>query len=381
MRAAVVGYGMIGEIYDVILSALDWVEVCGIVEKDKKKGDEISKVNKAKLFSDYKEMIDVAKPDVVFICTPTVFHEEIARYAIEKNIHLLCEKPLTTDVYKSLALYKLAKEKGVYHTTGLQYILDPVVREAKNMIDSGVLGKLYYMCALLDEAGGVQGDWSNYIFKGTLPSDPRVSWRFDKERGGGVLFESGCHMVNVARFLFGDIKKLVAIKTPSEKKYGDIFSQTIAVFDRIPQGCFTVAYVGRRLGHNFEFEIIGSKGQCIVRPFLDLTYSFNSSGRKEKKNLGPLLVKYADEYKALKLLHTTKRINDISRLMEVPGGDFLRIWALGIAENTISFLLGIKEKKQIVPSFYEAVKAQEVAEAAYMSCQEGRIIELPILDY
>ena len=385
MRVGIIGYGMIGEIYDSILSSLDWVEVCGIVEKDEGKRNKISAASKVKLFSDYQELIETAKPDVIFICTPIIFHEEIARYAIERNIHTLCEKPLAIDVHKSLELYKLAKEKGIYHTTGLQYILDPVVIEAKNMIESGALGDLYYMRAILDEGGSYRVDWSDYALKGIVPSDPRISWRFDKSKGGGVLFESGCHMVNVARFLFGDLKKIVAFKAPSGDQCGDILTQTVAVFDKIPQGSFTVSYFGRSIGHNFEFEIIGSKGQCVVRPFLDLTYFPKSSDKEEKKNAGPLLMKllmkYGEKYKALRLMHTTEKINDMSKSMDFPGRDFLRIWAWGIAENTIRFLIGIKEKRQIVPSFFEAVKAQEVAEAVYLSCREGRAVELPLLDY
>ena len=95
MRSAIIGLGVIGNVHAQILTARgeEIVALCDIdpavAEKAKEKWAE-----DAEIYTDYREMLEKVKPDVVHICTPHYLHADMVIDALGKNINTLCEKPL-----------------------------------------------------------------------------------------------------------------------------------------------------------------------------------------------------------------------------------------------------------------------------------------------
>ena len=89
MRTAIVGYGNIGKVHLEILLKLG-VEVCAVCDVDYAKIEELT----ANKYTDYTQMLEREKPDVVHICTPHHLHADMVVGALQKDIHVLCEKPL-----------------------------------------------------------------------------------------------------------------------------------------------------------------------------------------------------------------------------------------------------------------------------------------------
>ena len=110
LRAAVIGIGFIGVVHIEQLRRLGNVEVVAITDfsgaEEKAKAHYVPKA-----YSDYKEMLDNEKLDCVHICTPNNTHYDIAMYAMEHGVNVVCEKPMTCTAEEAAKLAAYAKRK------------------------------------------------------------------------------------------------------------------------------------------------------------------------------------------------------------------------------------------------------------------------------
>lgn len=118
---------------------IDQVIIC---EKDK---EILEKYDRFKQYTDYKKLIDDSAVDAVHICLPNELHFPVAKYALEHDIHVLMEKPLTLKSEKAYKLAEIASERGVVLEVGHIFRFANVVRRIKEMYEEGVFGDLYYM--------------------------------------------------------------------------------------------------------------------------------------------------------------------------------------------------------------------------------------------
>ena len=95
MKGAIIGLGVIAEVHIEVLKNLK-IDVCCVCDIDRDKAEKFVAQHKisSKIYTDYKEMLDLEKVDVVHICTPHYLHADMCIYALYKNINVLCEKPL-----------------------------------------------------------------------------------------------------------------------------------------------------------------------------------------------------------------------------------------------------------------------------------------------
>ena len=109
MKAAVIGGGFIGNAHVEALRRLGDVEVVALCDayNSREKAD---RLNIRFAYSDFRKMMEELELDVVHICTPNHTHYEIARHAIQKGIHVVCEKPFTSTAEEAEELVRLAKE-------------------------------------------------------------------------------------------------------------------------------------------------------------------------------------------------------------------------------------------------------------------------------
>lgn len=198
-KAAVIGAGFIGAVHVEMLRRLGNVSVvalCDAIDVEKK----AEALHIANAYSDYKKMIDEQKPDAIHICTPNHTHYDIAKYAIEKGIGFICEKPFTTTVEQAKELVSLAKEKGVVGAVNFHNRLYPMPNEMHQMIAKGEVGDLFSV------HGGYVQDWLMY--------DTDYSWRLEKGQVGKTraIADIGSHWMDLAEFVTGEkIKRVNAV--------------------------------------------------------------------------------------------------------------------------------------------------------------------------
>jgi predicted dehydrogenase len=149
--------------------------------------------------SDWHQVVDDPEIDVVDIATPNHLHAEIAIAAAKAGKHIISEKPLARTSEEARAMYEAVTEAGVVHMVAFNYRRTPAVSLAKKFIDEGSIGRI------LNFRGTYLQDWS------ADPNSP-LSWRFKKSiAGSGALGDIGTHVIDLARYLVGDVAQVNAL--------------------------------------------------------------------------------------------------------------------------------------------------------------------------
>lgn len=150
--------------------------------------------------TDWRKLIERDDIDAVDICTPNDTHAEIAIAAAKAGKMILCEKPLARDLVESQGMVDAIEAAGVKNTVWYNYRRIPAVTLAKNIIDSGKLGKIYHY-----RANFLQ-DWT---INENLPQGGEALWRMDAAvAGSGVVGDLLSHCVDTAIWLNGGIKEV-----------------------------------------------------------------------------------------------------------------------------------------------------------------------------
>jgi predicted dehydrogenase len=136
--------------------------------------------------------------DIVDVVTPNDLHAEIAIDALRHGKHVLCEKPLAHRLADSMRMLEAAQEGRTVDQVAFVYRTWPAIQLAKQLIERGAIGtpRSFAGCFLQDYA-----------------ADPNVpgGWRFQRARaGGGSLMDIGSHVIDVARYLVGDVDQVIA---------------------------------------------------------------------------------------------------------------------------------------------------------------------------
>lgn len=153
---------------------------------------------KARGYADFGAMLENEKLDAISICTPNAYHAPAALAAIQRGIHVLCEKPLSLDLAACDAMIEAAHAAGVVLQTGHHLRSSPLVMTAKRLIEEGRIGKVTFM--RLRQAH----DWGG-------AAQVRGVFGSLAASGGGTLLDNGCHMMDLARHFGGDVAQIYAL--------------------------------------------------------------------------------------------------------------------------------------------------------------------------
>jgi len=190
MRAAIIGYGVIGKVHaKVIPSYAELVAICDIDEEKLEKAPDVAHYN------DWKKMLDEAKPDSVHICTPHYLHAEMVIEALGRGINVLCEKPLCIREEDIGRILDAAKNSTAQLGVCLQ-----------NRYNASNLAVKEYLEGKKVEAGVGQVSWHRdaaYYASG----DWRGKWATE---GGGVLINQSLHTLDLMQWFCGMPESLSA---------------------------------------------------------------------------------------------------------------------------------------------------------------------------
>jgi predicted dehydrogenase len=152
-----------------------------------------------KYTGDWREVVEDPEIDVIDIATPNHLHAEIAIAAAKAGKHVISEKPLARTTEEAKAMYEAVQEAGVVHMVAFNYRRTPAVALAKKYIEEGSIGRI------TNFRGTYLQDWS------ADPNSP-LSWRFQKKiAGSGALGDIATHVIDLARYLVGDIAQVNAL--------------------------------------------------------------------------------------------------------------------------------------------------------------------------
>jgi len=189
INVAVVGLGKMGLSHLSILNALDDFTVAAICDNSTLVGGVLGKYTGLKYVADYDDLLALPELQAVVIATPTVAHEPMVRKALERGLHVFCEKPLTLSAEESEALATLADSKGLVTQVGYHNRFIGTFGEVRALIGKGALGRVTH----------VQGEaYGPVVLRPTKPT-----WRGKAGQGGGCLYDYAAHPLNLLNWYFG----------------------------------------------------------------------------------------------------------------------------------------------------------------------------------
>ncbi len=297
----------------------------------------------------WRDLVNDPNVDVVSITTPNTLHREMALAAIAAGKHVHCEKPLSPSLAHSLEMVDAAEKAGVSTQVGFNYIKNPLLKLARDMIAAGELGEITGFRGIHAE---------DYMHD---PESP-YSWRIDPVGGPGVIADLGSHIIGMARFLLGpiaevtaDVRTVVASRPvargAAERKdvLVDDVARILVNFGRGCGGTIEANWVATGRKMQLGFEISGEKGSLVF----------------SQERLNELLF-----YKAGGDARTSGYVKIEAGPQHVPYGQFCIAGGHQLGFNDLKtieigeFLRGIGEGRVSGPDFREAYEIQKVVEAA-----------------
>lgn len=189
VNIAVVGLGKMGLSHLAMINALDDFRVVAICDTAAMVGGVIEKYSGLKYVASYEDVIKLPEIQAVVIATPTVTHEPMVRAALERGLHVFCEKPLTLTAPTSQALAELALAKGAVAQVGYHNRFIGTFAEVKRLLAAGALGRVTHVLA---EAYGP-----------VVLRPAKATWRGKSGQGGGCLYDYAAHPLNLLNWYFG----------------------------------------------------------------------------------------------------------------------------------------------------------------------------------
>jgi predicted dehydrogenase len=147
--------------------------------------------------TDLREALQKHRPDAMVVANPTSLHMDVAIPAAEAGCHLLLEKPVSHSLERLDVLQKTAQKSGSRILVGFQFRYHPTLNKARELIQSGALGKVLT----------VHAHWGEYLPQWHPWEDYRQSYAARADLGGGVIVTL-THPLDYLRYLLGDIQSL-----------------------------------------------------------------------------------------------------------------------------------------------------------------------------
>jgi len=190
VRLAVVGLGKMGLSHQAMINAHPDVKVEAVCDSVGYVLDVLNKYTGVRTYTDYETMLREVELDAVLIVTPSNFHAKMVTAALDRGLHVFCEKPFCLDTAEGEAATRLAREKGVVNQVGYHYRFVGAFQEVKRLIDAGAIGEVTHVLA---EAYG------------PVVLQPKGStWRTQRTAGGGCLYDYAAHPINLVNWYFGE---------------------------------------------------------------------------------------------------------------------------------------------------------------------------------
>lgn len=310
--------------------------------------------------TDWERLIARSDIDLVDICTSNATHEPIAIAAAKAGKHILCEKPIARNVMEAKRMMEAARDAGVVNMVAFNYRRVPALALAKKMIEEGRIGRIFHFNAVYYQ------DWL------VDPNFPYV-WRNDvKESGSGAHGDMNAHIVDLARFLVGDVEAVngtkeifVKQRKASDGQMLDVTADDamyfLAKFECGALGAFLCSRFATGRKNYLRIEIFGSEGSLAfnLERLNELEY-FDRSAAVPEQGFRNILV--------------TENVHPYVNAWWPPG--HIIGWEHTFIHEVADLLTAIPAKKEIHPDFYDGYRCQLVLDGVSKSAETGQWVEI-----
>ena len=214
---------------------------------------------------DYRAMLEEVELDGVVVASPHSLHYEHARAALEKGLHVMCEKPMCTRAAHARELVRLAAEKGLHLLVPYGWHYNPFIQEAKRRMDAGVVGEIEYvichMASPIRELLRGEGfSWGDMFFE-----PDAATWADPEVAGGGYGHSQISHSAGMLFWLTGLVPRRVSAVMSGPGAKVELYDAITVEFEGGAIGTVSgSATVPAGMGFQVDIRIFGSKAMLLL---------------------------------------------------------------------------------------------------------------------
>lgn len=199
MKVATVGTGYFSRFQYSAWGRIPEVQLVGVCNRTLSSAVELADQYDIKnVYTDFRQMLEVEKPDLVDIITPPITHVDYVTTAVELGIPAICQKPFTSSAAEAQKLVSFIENKGGKVIVHENFRFQPWYRKIKQILEEGWFGQLYEISFALRPGDG----------QGPAAYLDRQPYFQEMERL--LVHETAVHLVDVFRYLFGEIGAVYA---------------------------------------------------------------------------------------------------------------------------------------------------------------------------
>lgn len=275
---------------------------------------------------------------IVIIATPPNTHGEIALAAIAAGKDVLCEKPLAHRLEDAQQMCDAADQANVLLKTGFNHRYFPSIARARKLVASGTIGDVVFVRAHAGHPGDAE-------FGHAWVHDGAVT-------GGGALTDNGIHILDLTRFFVGEVDRATGYATNLVYPFPTAEDNAFGLY-RTAGGA--VAYVHASWtewrGYRFSIEAYGTRGY-VRASYPPMFLEWGVLGENGAK---------------------TRRHFDLYPMFQIK--ERIRGWKWTIVQSFIAelsdFVQGVRERRPVVPTGRDGLRAMQMAHAVYVSSRDG----------
>ncbi len=345
MKYALIGCGRISPNHIVAAQkcGLDIAGICDIDSEamhDKAKKFDLDSVHQ---YSDYNEMLDTEKPELVAIATESGKHASIAFDCIDAGCNIIIEKPIALSLSDADEIIRRAEVKEVKVCACHQNRFNKSIRKIREAVDKGRFGRLFYGTAHIRWCR----DWEYYS---------RASWRGTWEQDGGALMNQCIHNIDLLRWMMGD--EVVEVVGMTDRLHHDY----------IEAEDFGIAMI--KFG-NGSYGIIEGTTDIYPKNLEETLYIFGERGTVKA---GGTSVNVIEEWRFSDMLDNSEEIK--ARYHENPPN----VYGYGHTPLYMDMIKAIEYNCSPYVDAYAGRRALELVLAIYKSAATGESVKLPLVD-
>ncbi len=211
-------------------------------------------------YLNWKECIDVERPDIVVVCTVNAVIPDVVCYALEKGCHVFSEKPPGRNLHDTLRMkMTYEKKQGAIFKFGFNHRYHNSVIEAKSLINSGFLGEVVAARGVYGKAGNLAKDeWRNRL----------------ELSGGGILLDQGIHMLDLLLYFVGDFVEISGFTDNLVWKKSAGEDTAFATMRTLDGKVATLHSSAIQWKHKFDLDVILTDGYIALNGLLTSTHSY-----------------------------------------------------------------------------------------------------------